>query len=109
MMTMTQNPQTSHPLTYEIPAGRPRSRTWAAVAILLGGLALVGLGGCFLIGVMIIIEPQSFFGPLAKAPLTGREIAFVAILCALAIACFAAAALMLFLGTRALLRVTRMA
>ncbi len=40
-------------LPYSTDAPSPKARIWAAAIVLLGGLALVGLGGCFLIGVMI--------------------------------------------------------
>src|SRR5947207_10436818 len=106
---MTTSAPTNHPLSYAMPVAKPPPRTWAATAILFGGLVLIGLGGCFLIGVLATVQPQVFAGPVPNTPLTFGEVAFVMLLCLISLACFAVAAVLLFLGTRALLRVTMMA
>ena len=53
---------------YAIPVARTASRGWAGAAIILGGLALVLLGGCFLIGVMITLNHDNFSGGFNATP-----------------------------------------
>jgi hypothetical protein len=81
-------------LAYATPAPVAGSPLAAGVWITVAGLALIGLGGCFMIGVMIS----------ANIP-TGFH--FVIVLYALAFTCFAAAAYLLFLGISKLLSVGR--
>lgn len=95
------------PLPYAHYEPRPASRGWAGAAIIAGGLGLVLLGGCFLIGVLSIVRPNAFMGPLNAPPMTTTATALMWILYLLAFACFAGAALMLFAGTRSLLRIMR--
>ncbi len=83
-------------LAYATPAPRPGSPVAAGVWITLAGLALIFLGGCFLIGVMICSFNNYSSG-----------MAFVALLYALAFLCFTAAGCILFLGIRKLLAVGR--
>lgn len=93
------------PLPYAVPAPRPGARAGDGAAILFAGLGLICLGGCFLIGVMSMVSPQSF-NPIAPAPgpFTVAQWLLMAVLYLLAFAHFAGAVL-LYVGTRALLRV----
>jgi hypothetical protein len=76
----------------------------AGVFIMLAGLALVGLGGCFLIGVLLMYRPGlASFGP--AAPTTAGASAFMGILYLLAFACFGGALLLVITGTRVLLAI----
>ena len=95
------------PLAYALPATRRVGpRAWAGAAILAAGLALVGLGGCFMIGVLSVLSPASTFGTtLTKPQINGAELSFICVLYVLAFACFAVLSTLLFLGTRGLLRV----
>jgi len=102
----------AQPIEYAAPAQRPPARTFAATVILFGGLALIVLGGCFLIGILMTMEHINFNGVAQQqqqpqAPLSGSEIVFIFILSILALAAFAGAVVLLVLGVRSLLRVTR--
>jgi hypothetical protein len=96
-------------IEYAVPSARPPARTFAATMILFGGLALIVLGGCFLIGILITIQHTGFSGAAQPSvPLTPGEAVFVIVLSLLALAVFAGAGVLLVIGTRSLLRVTRM-
>jgi hypothetical protein len=98
-------------LPYATPATpRVGPRAWAGAAILAAGVFLVGLGGCFLIGVLGIVGTvaNGMNGPIAPpGSLTGPQVGLMVVLYILAFACFAGAATLLFLGSRALLRIMR--
>ena len=84
------------------------SRAGAGFALVFGGLGLVLLGGCFLIGVLLIVVPDPFTGVAsAPGPMTAPQLTLMVVLYALAFACFAGAGVLLLLGTRGLLRVLR--
>ena len=89
-----QNPSA---LAYATPAPNTGSPVAAGVWITVAGLALIFLGGCFLIGVMICTQVNK----------AGNSM-FVMVLYALAFLCFTAAVLFLFLGIRKLLAVGRL-
>src|SRR5437016_3556909 len=93
---------------YATPAPRSSARVFAASMILIGGIALVVLGGCFLIGVQMTIEHVWFNGASNQLPLTRAEMVFVAVLSLLCAGSIAGAVTLLIVGTRALLRVIRM-
>ncbi len=97
-----------HPLDlpYAQPAPSYGHKVFAGVAILLAGLGLIVLGGCFLIGVMIITN-HGFTPNQAAAPLATSAFVEVAVLYALAGLSFAGACLVLLAGLRALFRVMR--
>ena len=99
----------SEPLAYaSLAPPRVGPRAWAGAAILAAGVALIGLGGCFLIGVMNIVNPQALLGnPSLQPGMTGADLMLITILYLLAFACFGAAGTLLFFGTRGLLRVMR--
>jgi hypothetical protein len=92
-------------LPYAMPAPRPGARAWAGAAILLGGLGLVGLGGCFLIGVLSIVSAPTFAGNPTPPTLTTAQLLLMSVLYLLAFLCFGGAVTLLYIGTRALLRV----
>jgi hypothetical protein len=92
-------------VTYATPQPRLGPRVWAGAAIILAGLALIVLGGCFLIGVMLTVSQG--FNMTANRPLTGNQLGLVLILYALAFASFAGALWLLFVGVRGLLQVMR--
>lgn len=97
---------------YATPAPRPGAKVWAGATILFGGLCLILLGGCFLIGVMGLVRPV-FLGvmpngaPAPQPSLTSPQTILMVMLYLLAFATFAGAVWMLVVGTRGLLKVMR--
>ncbi len=69
--------------------------------MICGGLGLIVLAGCFLIGVLVLIESPSG----GSAGPSGLGLMYV--LYALAGICFIGAALLIFYGARGLLRIIR--
>ena len=104
-MTHEAGAMYAEPITYATPAPRLGPRVWAGTAIVLAGLALILLGGCFLIGVMLTVSQG--FNMTATKPLTGNQLGLVFILYILAFASFGGALWLLFVGVRGLLRVMR--
>jgi hypothetical protein len=96
-------------LPYATPAPpRVGPRASAGAAILAAGVLLVGLGGCFLIGVMVIVDPSAGSrSPAFRPDLTTAETGLVLVLYLCTFMCFGGAATVLFFGTRAILRVMR--
>ena len=98
--------QEREPIAYAVPAPSYANKVWAGAAILLAGLGLIVLGGCFLIGVMLL--SANGFGPNSAAvPLTRSAIILIWVLYGLAFISFACAAIVLLSGLRALFRVPR--
>src|SRR3954469_9816531 len=91
-------------LPYAQPAPSYGHKVFAGVAILLAELGLIVLGGCFLIGVMIVSN-RGFDPRLANVPLAPPSVLLMIVLYALAGISFAAATLVLLAGLRALFRV----
>ena len=103
---MSQNSTATADIGYATPLpARPSSRTLAGALLLFGGLALVLLGGCFLIGILMTIQHGGFNGAAQPLPITPAEWGFIAVLSVLALASLAGAVIVLYLGVRALLRV----
>lgn len=96
---MATQPQSGPP-----PALPVLPRVLAGAVLLLAGLALIALGGCFLIGVMVLVSPRSL-GPGTTPPDPSFEAgALIVVLYATAFACFAGAVLFFVLGLRVLFR-----
>ncbi len=109
---MTQHVQDSGPtLTYATPAPAAGSGLAAGVWITLAGLALIFLGGCFCVGIMLSLNAGNLANPSPFAPVSsgiGPAItAFVVMLYVLAAACFISAVAVMTLGIRKLLAVGR--
>ncbi len=80
-------------------------RIWASAVLVAGGLGLIGLGGCFLIGVMFLHLPLIILnGAAASIPWTPGTYAFAGVLYGASFACFAGAGVLLVRTTRSLLR-----
>ena len=94
----------SSTISYATPAPRAFARPLAAGAVLFAGVAMAVVGGCFLVGVMITIEHMNFTGFAQPKVMTPVEIAFVVVLLVLAVLSFVSAILLIFFGSRALLR-----
>ena len=71
-----------------VPTGN--SRVWAAAVILFAGLALILLGGCFMIGIL-----ASMGGAFNTSSWTIGHYLFVGTLYVLAFLCFAAATMLI--------------
>ena len=86
------------------PSADQRMR--AAKWLVGGGVALAVVGGCFLIGVLILSEmPPSFSAPGPPAVLKPREYLLMAVLYLMAFACFGTAVLLLWRGVRGLVAI----
>ena len=85
-------------------APRPATRIWAGAVVLAGALGLVFLAGCFMIGVMMVVNGDGMFAPGATpgGTLTTAETVLVVVLYAMAAACFVGAAYLVTAATRAL-------
>ena len=80
-------------------------RIWASAVLVAGGLGLIGLGGCFLIGVMFLHLPLMIVsGSTASITWTPGVYAFAGVLYGAAFGCFAGAGVLLVRTTRSLLR-----
>ena len=93
-------------LAYATPAptGSPVA---AGAAVLFGGLGLVLLGGCFLIGVLAATEVARENTVQGAPGLTPWVITLLCVLYFATFACFLGAVVLLVKGTRALMRVVR--
>ena len=92
-------------IAYATPSPRGSSPVLAGAAILLGGLGLVGLGGCFLIGVLIVTEAARENQVQGLGGLTTPMVVLLCVLYLAAAACFAGAVTLVVIAIRALLRV----
>ena len=99
----TAVPESEHAIAYATPEPPPVPRAGAGAAIVFGALGLVLLGGCFLIGVLLLV--RGF--PDGEKTLDSPEVMLMVTLYILAFASFTGAAAMLLVGTRALLRILR--
>ena len=94
-------------LVYEAPAPPARSGTLAAFGLMAGGLFMVVMGGCFCIGILITFQHIGFSGAPQQLPMTPGDWVFTGVLSLLALASFGGAVVLIMLGTKALLRITR--
>ncbi len=94
-------------LAYATPSASNGSPVAAGVWVLLGGLALIFFGGCFCIGILMLVSdvPSPFAAP--KRPMTWEQHTLMIALYGCALACFAAGTYVAFLGLRKLLAVGR--
>jgi hypothetical protein len=104
---MTQ-PQPVQPINYAPSTPLSSRRLWAAAVLAMTGLGLIALGGCFLIGVLLLFNPSLTFGPAtipgSAAPVwTWGAYFFCGVLSLLAACCFVFGASLLWSTTRSLL------
>ena len=92
-------------LTYATPSPRPGSGLGAGVWITIAGLALIFLGGCFCIGIMISLNVGNTNVAGIVPGSASSHFGFIILLYILAFACFGSAAFVLFLGIRRLLAI----
>ena len=97
-------------LAYAILEPRAGAKVWAAAVIIAAGLALIVLGGCFLIGVMIVLSGNiGVMGPMgpAKSVWPISVYIYLGVLYLLAFGCFTFAVVLVFSGLRNLYRLLR--
>jgi hypothetical protein len=83
------------------------SRVLAASVLLLGGLGLMLLGGCFLVGVMMLLTGTGFSNqPVGFAWNSGLTLLLMT-LYGLAIACFLGSMVLIVISIRGLMRLLR--
>jgi hypothetical protein len=80
-------------------------RVWAGAVVVLAGLGVMAIGGCFLIGAMVLIT-DNFARPGERpADRPADETALLVVLYVLAFACLAGGVVLLVVGVRGLLRI----
>ena len=97
-------------LPQDFPAASPRvaassdraPRVWVGGLLLGGGLGLIVLGGCFLIGIWIMIGAHALDGP-NTGNWSSQSFILMLVLYAFAFACLLGAAILIIAATRALL------
>jgi len=98
---------TKQMLSYAAAAQPTGWRVWAAAVLAATGLVLIALGGCFLIGVLVLFYPSLAFGPttvhLTPTWSWGTYL-FASVLWVLAMICFISAAWLLWVSVSGLLR-----
>ena len=97
-------------IAYAVPEPRAGAKVWAAAVIIGAGLALVVLGGCFLVGVMIILSGNiGVMGPMgpSKPSWPISVYVYLAVLYLLAFTCFGSAVLLIVSGLKNLYRILR--
>jgi hypothetical protein len=88
-------------IPYATPEPKRPSKTAAAAALLFGGLGLIFLGGCFLIGVLMTWDP-----PLIGAgPSSAKDGWMTVVLLVSTLACFAGAVCLIVLGAKGLIKI----
>ncbi|HET6248238.1 MAG TPA: hypothetical protein VFE47_11115 [Tepidisphaeraceae bacterium] len=93
---------TEQTLSYATPSPRPAARLAPAVWIAIVGLALIGFGGCFLIGIMMNVSSGFIPGNNPPASMTPRLVIFLIVMYAATLGCFGGALLLVGKGVRAL-------
>jgi len=93
-------------LAYATPAAS-RTNVAAACAVVFCGLALIVIGGCFLIGVMMVVSNGFAMAGSNGVPLLPRQVMLLLVLYLLAFVCFAVAGWLMFRGLRGLFQLMR--
>lgn len=110
-MTQVLDVADGRQLGYATPGYAGPSPVWAGFWVLAGGLVMIFLGGCFCIGVLMLVTFDTSVGfKPSSSPGTVwafRHTALMCVLYAVAFACFAAGATMLVAAVRKLLSVGR--
>lgn len=75
--------------------------------ILFAGLGLVVVGGCFCMGILMIVEQTGFNGQPTTMPVSSGDRFLAIVFSLLAAASFAGGAVLICLGTKALLKIAR--
>ena len=104
---MTTTPADSVPYATATPSAKVISPTLVASVLIFAGLGLIGLGGCFLIGVMIVVMRLNFVAVAvtSSAALSNWEVMLVVVLYLLAFTCTAGGLLLLVPASMRLFRI----
>src|SRR5262249_13333259 len=102
MSSITTNPL---PETWARPGPSYGVRVWAGAALVAGALMLVALGGCFLVGAMVLVRPELVGPAIHASSLSSESVFLLTILYILAFVCFVGALLLIVLGVRGLIRI----
>ncbi len=87
-------------IPYATPGHRGSSPAAVGGVLMLGGLGLIGLGGCFLIGILFSNTDANFYG---TGSLSVAVIVFQAVLYLAAVGCFGGAIFLIVRAVRVLL------
>jgi hypothetical protein len=98
-------PIPAQPLSYGVEAPRPGAKVFAAAVIVAAGLALIVLGGCFMIGIMMLLSGPKYGG--SGAYWSTATYVYLCVLYVLAFACFGGAVALIVAGLRSLFVVLR--
>src|SRR4051812_6553819 len=101
----THVPYATPSLSYAQPAPTYGNKVFAACGVIFAGLALMLVGGCFLIGVMITTLNTSQVN--SSAPLSPSSLTLVTVLYCLAGVTFTAATTILLKGLHGLFKIMR--
>lgn len=106
-MQITTNPWSvaAGPEDPEAPTRRSGPRVWAGAVLLLGGLAMILLAGCFEIGALILLRPQLLDPKLTPDALSSEAYFLLVTLQVTGVLCLLLALVLLFLGVRGLTHV----
>lgn len=98
---MTSTPNTDDAIAYATPVieGR-RPSVMAGAALLTGGLGLVLLGGCFLIGVLLNIQRTT----VMQTKFATADVILMTVLYLAAFGCFIGATILIIRGGHGLIR-----
>ena len=103
---MSQSPMPVESISYAAPAPKFGPRVWASAIIAICGLGLIGIGGCFTIGILIQLYPFSVFGsnsPTAPPPpWAALDYVLHVALYAMAILCFVSGGVLVWRATNTL-------
>ena len=103
---MTSTEEATASIPYATPAAAPPvSRTKIGFGIAWIGMFLIILGGCFLIGVMMIVAPDGLNG--MAGPRSAAQTGLMVVLYVLAFACFGGAAVLVVIGLKYLFAALR--
>jgi hypothetical protein len=91
------------PLAYATPAISHKPSSIGLWILMFGGLGLIFLGGCFTIGILIMLEPTVGFSATPVVWTPGRYV-FHVFLYLLALGCFAGGACLIVMSVRGIFR-----
>jgi len=93
-------------LSYATPAPS-RTNVAAACAVVFCGLAMIVIGGCFLIGVMLVVSNGFAMAGSSGVPLMPRQVMLMLVLYLMAFLSFAVGTWLVFRGVRGFFQLMR--
>src|SRR5690349_11408209 len=89
----------------EQPEPRLAPRVWAGAILMVASLGFFVIGGCFALGILVLLNPSGLNGNPAPSALSGEETTLLVTLYVLAGLSVVAAAVLFLLGMVGLVRV----